>query len=66
MLVYRGMNTLITALKSRTVWTLILMFVIGGVSSISSLFPAGTVEPILVVLGFVAAYFKLNPSQTYA
>ena len=59
------MNTLIKILKSRTIWTLVLMFVIGGVDAISRFIPSETKEIILGFLGFLIAYFKLSPSQTY-
>jgi len=33
------MNTFITALKSRTVWTIVVMFLIGGVEAINGMIP---------------------------
>ena len=59
------MNTFVTAIKSRTVWTVVVMFLIGGVHSVSSLIPQWAVEPALGFLGLLAVYFKLNPSQNY-
>lgn len=59
------MNTIITALKSRTVWTIVAMFVIGGVNAVSALIPAGGLVYVQGVLGLLAIYFKLNPSQAY-
>jgi hypothetical protein len=59
------MNTIVTMLKSRTVWTVVAMFVIGGIGAVHSLIPAGDVVYVQGVLGLLAVYFKLNPSQTY-
>ena len=56
---------LIKALKSRTVWTVVAMFITGGVGAITSLIPAGDMVYVQGVLGLLAVYFKLNPSQTY-
>jgi hypothetical protein len=53
------------ALKSRTNWTIALMFLIGGVEAVTSLVPEPVTTPILFVLGLLAAYFKMNPSQEY-
>ena len=59
------MQNIKKALKSRTVWTIVLMFVIGGIEAISSFIPEAVVTPLLGFLGFLAVYFKLNPSQRY-
>lgn len=53
------------ALKSRTVWTLVVMFVIGGVEGIREAIPPQYLDVVFGVLGLVAGYFKLNPSQKY-
>jgi hypothetical protein len=53
------------ALKSRTNWTIAIMFLIGGVEAISTMIPEDVYTPLLFVLGMVAAYFKMNPSQDY-
>lgn len=65
MLALLGMNTITLALKSRTVWTVVAMFVIGGFGAISSLIPAGDMVYVQGVLSLLAVYFKLNPSQNY-
>lgn len=65
MLVYPSMNTIMTMLKSRTVWAVAAMFVTGGVGAISSLIPAADMVYVQGVLGLMAVYFKLNPSQKY-
>ena len=53
------------ALKSRTVWTIAVMFLIGGVEAISTFIPEGLSTVLLGALGLLATYFKLNPSQEY-
>ena len=53
------------ALKSRTVWTVAIMFLIGGTEAIAGLVPDSYTSPILFVLGLLATYFKLRPSQDY-
>lgn len=59
------MQTLTLALKSRTVWTVVAMFLIGGVQAIQSSIPVGDVMYVQGFLGILAVYFKLNPSQSY-
>lgn len=52
-------------LKSRTVWTVVALFIIGGTNAVSSYIPSG-LEPIVMgALSLLAVYFKLNPSQKY-
>ena len=52
-------------LRSRTVWTVVLMFLIGGFESIGGLIPGGFTTAILGGLGLLATYFKMSPSQSY-
>lgn len=59
------MNKIILALKSRTVWTVIVMFLIGGVNAVASFIPAGLETPVMGALALLAAYFKVTPSQNY-
>ena len=47
-------------LKSRTFWTMVLMFVVNGYASISGQVPAGTDMFINVVLTSLASYFHIN------
>jgi hypothetical protein len=51
--------------KSRTVWTIILMFLIGGTEALGGLIPGDFQTFVLGLLGAMATYFKLNPSQDY-
>ncbi len=48
-------------LKSRTVWTIVVMFIIGGVNSIHDIIPANLVTIIDGALGALAIYFRVNP-----
>lgn len=52
-------------LKSRTVWTIIVLFVINGVAGIHDTIPVNLLPFIDGILGILAIYFKLNPSQNY-
>ena len=55
------MEKIITALKSRTVWTIIVLFLISGVQGVSSFIPANLLEPIQGLLALLAVYFRVNP-----
>jgi len=56
---------MIKALKSRTNWTIAIMFLIGGTEAIAQVIPDSIETVILGALGFAAMYFKMNPSQEY-
>jgi hypothetical protein len=58
-------NYMYSLLKSRTVWTVVAMFVIGGLNAIIPVIPADLQTGLMAVLGIAAAYFHVNPSQTY-
>lgn len=51
--------------KSRTFWTLALMFVINGHAAISGQVPSGVDVIVNFVLSSAAAYFHISPSQNY-
>lgn len=51
--------------KSRTFWTVVVMFLVGGVQAVQSMIPAHDVVFVEGVLGLMATYFHLNPSQNY-
>lgn len=53
------------ALKSRTFWTLVVLFIVNGVSGVHEMIPAGWVPLVDTVLGFLTVYFHVNPSQNY-
>jgi hypothetical protein len=61
------METILTALKSRTFWTLVVTFLFNGFEAVE---PTLRLDPsvlvmINAVLGIVATYFHINPSQSY-
>lgn len=55
------MNKLITALTSRTVWTVVAMVIVNGVPSITGMLPAEYLPVVNLVLGGLATYFRINP-----
>ena len=55
------MNKIITSLRSRTVWTVVLMFLVGGIESIAQFIPDNIETLILALLGVAAGYFRMNP-----
>lgn len=50
---------------SRTIWTIVLMFFIGGVQELKSFFTPEAFIAIQGGLSVLATYFKLFPSQSY-
>lgn len=59
------METLLKILKSRTVWTIVVIFVINGVQAVHSFIPVTYLPAIDGILSIFAVYFKINPSQQY-
>jgi hypothetical protein len=55
------MDKLIKALKSRTVWTVVLLFVINGVDGIRDVLTEEAYTSINTVLSILAVYFRVNP-----
>ena len=52
------------SLKSKTVWTVVFMFILSGSQGIQE--QLGVVyEPLMAVLSATAIVFRLNPSQKY-
>ncbi len=52
-------------LKSRTFWTVVAMFVVGGVNGVLPVLPAPVQTLAEGLLGVLAVYFHVNPSQNY-
>ena len=48
-------------LKSRTVWVIIILFVINGVEGIRSSIPATALPIIDAILSVLAIYFRVQP-----
>ena len=59
------MNKVTKALSSRTTWTIVAMFLIGGVNAITAFIPESALPLVQGALGILAVYFKVNPSQDY-
>ena len=53
------------ALKSRTFWTLVALFIINGINGIHNQIPPVLVGFIDLALSALATYFHVNPSQNY-
>jgi hypothetical protein len=59
------MKTIIKTLKSRTVWTIVLMVATNVVSMLVGVVPPEVLTLINTILGALAVYFKISPSQKY-
>lgn len=46
--------------KSRTFWSILAMFVIGGLNAVSGFLPAPLQTGLMAVLGIAATYFHLD------
>ena len=57
------MNKILKALKSRTVWTVIVMFIISGVDGIREIIPSNALPMVEGILGLLAIYFRVNTRQ---
>jgi hypothetical protein len=51
--------------SSRTFWTIVVMFIVGGGNAIDPVLPTIVQVPLLTILSGLATYFHVNPSQTY-
>ncbi len=51
--------------KSRTFWTIVAMFVVGGGNAVVPVLPANIQAVAMFALGALATYFHVNPSQNY-
>ncbi len=49
-------------LKSRTFYSILFMFIVGGVNGVHPMIPAGEAFYLDAILGIMATYFHLNPS----
>lgn len=52
-------------LKSRQFWTLVVLFVINGVSGVSEFIPASVLPYVNGVLGLLAVWFRVLPKQQF-
>lgn len=58
-------NMSFSIFKSKTFWTLALMFVMNGYAAVSGQIPAGVDVIVNLALSTAATYFHVNPSQAY-
>lgn len=59
------MDKLKMLLKSRTFWTIVVLFLTGGFQAITNYLPAEVYLFITGGLALLASYFKISPSQKY-
>ena len=59
------MRKILSYLKSRTVWTIVVIFIINGVSGIKEYIPANWLPLVNGILGILAIYFRVKPRQDY-
>lgn len=52
-------------LKSRTFWTLVVMFIVGGGNALVPVLPSGLQATAMGLLSALAMYYHVNPSQPY-
>ena len=55
------MDKIKLALSSRTVWTIIVMFLVSGISGIHDSIPASLLPIVDGGLSILAIYFRVNP-----
>lgn len=51
--------------SSRTFWTILAMVVVGGGNAIIPILPPAFQTAALAILGVIATYYHVNPSQVY-
>ncbi|KKN17883.1 hypothetical protein LCGC14_0961420 [marine sediment metagenome] len=56
---------LLGILKSRQMWTVLLLFVINGVDGIRELISPSFLTLLDSVLGFLVIYFRVKPKQEF-
>lgn len=59
------MNTILMAIKSRTNWTLAIMWLVNNQAQVQSFIPSEYHWAINGVLILLAGYFHMNPQQSY-
>ena len=59
------MDKIKLALKSRTFWTSVVLFLFNTVTALHTLIPASYVPLVDAILGLLVVKFHLSPSQDY-
>ena len=52
-------------LKSRTVWVIVILFIINGIAGVREMIPVMWLPMIDGVLSILAIYFRINPKQRF-
>lgn len=52
-------------LKSRTFWTIVVLFLVNGVTAIHSSIPVDALPLVDGFLSILGIYFHVNPSKNY-
>lgn len=59
------MRKVILSLGSRTAWTVVALFIVNGLTAVRTALPQKYLPAVDAVLGLLAIYFHVNPSQDY-
>jgi len=51
--------------KSKTVWMVVLMFLTSGIDGIREYIPVAFQPLLTALLGLLAVYFRVNPTQKF-
>lgn len=55
------LDKIYTAIRSRTVWTIVLMFIVNGVAGVHNMIPPEAVTYADLFLSACAIYFRVTP-----
>lgn len=53
-------------LRSKTFWTIVAMFFVGGINAITQVIPADLQAPIMAILAILASVFHLQTGKSIA
>ncbi len=56
------MDKLLALLKSRTVWTIVVMLITNNIEDVKTLLPAEGMSILNIALAGAAMYFRIHPS----
>lgn len=59
------MNVILSWFESRTVWVVILIFVVNGIAGIRELLPGLWLPIVDALLSLAAIYFRVKPKQQF-
>ena len=62
---YKNMTTIKQILSSRTVWTVIVIFIINGVAGIRQYIPADWLPVVNGILSLLAIYFRIDQKTDF-